>query len=336
MKINFANFKDKSGCLSPQLIKSLVDIIHVSGEETLFLESGTYLGGTVEALKKYFDKVYSIELDKDLYQRAQQRFAKEKNITILQGDAGQKIKEVLKNIKKANIIFWLDGHYSGEGTARGNINTPIVAELQAIAQHDKGQKIILVDDIRLFLGDDYYQKSPRLKNFVAQGTSLAGYPSFYQLLLLVEKLFPHHGAWLMGDMLLVLPKALLKKVTISPVVMAATQLRCFPEHQLSASLLANYRKAIMMVTGIEKQTFFDFFKQYHVFDNGLAAYYHWWIGLIYQASNKKILAKYHFYLAQRNGLSTIESRDIVMAGLAPLMLLSRRIIKKIKKNAFSF
>jgi hypothetical protein len=49
------------------------------------IETGTYNGGTVNALKGYFSKIYSIELNKNLYEKATAKFKNQHNIEIIQG-----------------------------------------------------------------------------------------------------------------------------------------------------------------------------------------------------------------------------------------------------------
>src|SRR5687768_9533730 len=75
------------------------------------VETGTYLGDMVEAQKKRFRKIISIELSVDLYEKAKQRFVKDKNVRIVQGDSGEALPGILKEITE-RAIFWLDGHYS--------------------------------------------------------------------------------------------------------------------------------------------------------------------------------------------------------------------------------
>jgi hypothetical protein len=51
------------------------------------------------------------------------------------------------------INFWLDGHYSGSGTYRGPVTTPIVKELEIISDFmDNFFSVnIFIDDFRLFV-----------------------------------------------------------------------------------------------------------------------------------------------------------------------------------------
>ena len=121
----------------------------------VLVETGTYLGDMVEAMRTKFRSVYSIELDRDLYQRAVQRFAKRKNVVIVQGDSGKVLPEVLGRLS-VPALFWLDGHYSAEITARGDTDTPIVSELESIATHPIKRHVILIDDARCFDGSHDY------------------------------------------------------------------------------------------------------------------------------------------------------------------------------------
>jgi hypothetical protein len=130
----------------------------------ILVETRTYLGDMVEAQKKFFSKIYSIELSVRLYNRARRRFKKDKNVVIMQGDSGV----VLSKIKELNepAIFWLDGHYSGGMTAKGDKECPIFEELEAIFAGEKQNHILLIDDARLFVGQNDYPTIERLTAFI--------------------------------------------------------------------------------------------------------------------------------------------------------------------------
>lgn len=120
-----------------------------------FIETGTYLGEMVSAVKDSFDKIYSIELNEELYKKAKKDFARFDNIEILQGDGGEVLPKLLKSVNEPTL-FWLDGHYSAGITSKGGLNTPIMKELEAILKHPVKQHIILIDDARLFNGAGDY------------------------------------------------------------------------------------------------------------------------------------------------------------------------------------
>jgi hypothetical protein len=61
----------------------------------------------------------------------------------------------------------LDGHYSAGITARGDLDTPIMAELSAICDHPIDGHVILIDDARCFTGEDDYPTVDEVRDFVA-------------------------------------------------------------------------------------------------------------------------------------------------------------------------
>jgi len=113
------------------------------------VETGTYKGGTIDALSRHFRRIYSIELDDALYARARVRFAALAHVTIVHGDSAHVLPTVLRELATP-ALFWLDGHYSGPGTAKGQRETPILEEIHAILSHPIRTHIILIDDARVF------------------------------------------------------------------------------------------------------------------------------------------------------------------------------------------
>lgn len=157
------------------------------------VETGTFFGDTVEFFKHTFTKVISIELSEDLAKKAMKRFEQDKNVTIIHGDSGQLLKDIVKN-ESAPILFWLDGHYSSEfyvgdlfiKTARTNVDTPIVEELKGILSSELNH-VVLIDDARLFIG-------------------LNDYPSIYQLKRLVKKSGKKYNIVVLQDIIRLSPQ----------------------------------------------------------------------------------------------------------------------------------
>lgn len=137
------------------------------GMRTL-IETGTYLGQMVEAQRGRFDRVWSIELDKGLARTARDRFAGAKNVTILQGDSGEHLKDVLA-ASNGQCLFWLDAHYSAGITARGDMDTPIRSELELVLTAP-WEHVVLVDDARCFGAADFpdYPSIDEIRSIVAQ------------------------------------------------------------------------------------------------------------------------------------------------------------------------
>lgn len=130
------------------------------------IETGTYMGAMVEAQRTYFKNIISIEVSEELYKIAKINFKKFNNINLFNGDSGEIMPAVLKNINEP-CLFWLDGHYSSGVTGKGELNTPIFKELNAIFANNKNH-IILIDDARLFVGKDDYPTLNELLKYVLE------------------------------------------------------------------------------------------------------------------------------------------------------------------------
>ncbi len=113
-----------------------------------FVESGSYLGDGIQmALEVGFPQIYSVELAEHLYKGVCERFSEQFNVVVLLGNSIQIFPEILKAIDSP-ATFWLDGHYSWGNTAKGDTNSPILQELEAIGRHHIKNHTILIDDIR--------------------------------------------------------------------------------------------------------------------------------------------------------------------------------------------
>jgi hypothetical protein len=166
-KKEIKNWK-KNGCPNPppHYLKQLAILEYQKKYNyTTLVETGTYLGEMVEAVKKKFDKIISIELGEDLYNNAKNKFKNDKNITIIKGDSGNVLPTVMSKINDP-AIFWLDGHYSAGITAKGEKECPIFEELNAIFQSKQLNHILLIDDARGFVGEGDYPTIEKLTDFV--------------------------------------------------------------------------------------------------------------------------------------------------------------------------
>ena len=132
----------------------------------VFIETGTYKGRMIYAVMPHIPEIYSIELDQTHFRNAERRFAGYSNIHIIQGQSGQVLPEILKNID-AKCLFWLDAHFSGGSTAKGDLRTPIMQEIECILRHKRAaEHIVLIDDARLFIGRNDYPTLQALQEFV--------------------------------------------------------------------------------------------------------------------------------------------------------------------------
>lgn len=146
-----------------EIIKEYADKFDVK----IFVETGTFMGDTVWALRKKFKKMFTIEIDDKLYIRAKENFSKFSHIEVIHGDSGEKIGSILENLDE-RVLFWLDGHYSAGITSKGSLDTPIKKELDEILNHSVKNHILLIDDARCFDGTNDYPTIEELDLIIKQ------------------------------------------------------------------------------------------------------------------------------------------------------------------------
>lgn len=131
-----------------------------------FIETGTYMGDTLAYVaRKRSVSVTSIEVDEAYYQAAKKRFSNYQNVTLLLGDSGKLLPKLVSQLQ-APALFWLDGHYSGGDTGRGELDTPVSAELEVILASPIKGHVILIDDARCFDGTNDYPFLDKLLEIV--------------------------------------------------------------------------------------------------------------------------------------------------------------------------
>lgn len=131
----------------------------------IFVETGTYYGDMVDAMRAEFDRIFSIELSKDLYRKAIMRFKGANNIELIQGDSSIELENIVAKIDRPTL-FWLDAHCSAGVSAKGETNTPIYEELRHILNAPDRGHVIIVDDARWFGTDPDYPSIEKLSEFI--------------------------------------------------------------------------------------------------------------------------------------------------------------------------
>jgi hypothetical protein len=152
----------------------------------IMIETGTFYGDMVEAMKKYFDRIYSIELNNKFYDQCIKRFKGAINIKLIYGDSGTELSKIVNEINQP-ALFWLDGHYSGGETAKGPKDPPIYEELRHILSSKDRRHVIIIDDARCF------------------GTTPA-YPSIEELVDFIKSKRPEASIVVQDDMIRIAPK----------------------------------------------------------------------------------------------------------------------------------
>lgn len=153
---------------------------------TALVETGTYLGQTVAATKNKFKEVHSIEISEKLYQRAKKVFQKDENVHLYLGDSATTLPQVISRLDQPTL-FWLDGHYSGGITEKGDKETPIMKELEAIFSSPRKGNVVLVDDARCFVGKNDYPTMDELRKQVLRFLPDASIQVKYDMIIIEDK-----------------------------------------------------------------------------------------------------------------------------------------------------
>ncbi len=149
---------------SPHLLKQKV--VREYGEKfglRTLVETGTYYGEMVAAMKNRFDQIYSIEFVAALADRAKRKFAGNSHIRIFRGDSRVVIPDVLA-LLQGPALFWLDAGYYGWVGVRTN-EQRLSAELEMILSHPY-RHVILLDDARGLTGKDGIPSVEDVKAYV--------------------------------------------------------------------------------------------------------------------------------------------------------------------------
>jgi hypothetical protein len=149
---------------SPHLLKQKVvrEYGKRFGLKTL-VETGTYYGEMVSAMKRHFDYIYSIEYVPELAERAKRKFSRDTHVQIFCGDSRVVMPDLLA-ILRVPILFWLDAGYYGWVGKRTD-DQRLSAELEIILSHPYPH-VILLDDARGLTGQDGIPSVNDVKQYV--------------------------------------------------------------------------------------------------------------------------------------------------------------------------
>jgi len=125
------------------------------------VETGTYYGEMVAAMKKRFGEIYSVEYDHALAARSQAKFARWRHIHIIEGDSQKAIPEIIQSLTQP-ALFWLDAGYYGWAGLQGD-KQRLTVELDSILRDQRFQHVILMDDARGLNGQNGAPTIPELK-----------------------------------------------------------------------------------------------------------------------------------------------------------------------------
>jgi len=149
-------FYDRRGIPPPAIKRRIVREYAARYGADVFVETGTYMGEMVAAMLRRFRHIYSVELSDVLYEKAAARFARHPQVKVFHGDSATQMGRILREAEGRRTLFWLDAHWSGGSTARGDVVSPIVSELDQILSPSTGTPVILIDDAYCFVGANDY------------------------------------------------------------------------------------------------------------------------------------------------------------------------------------
>lgn len=129
-----------------------LEFIEKYGSGTVFIETGTYLGQTVEMMRRsvrpVYERIVSIEINHELAEKAKKIFDYDNRIEIIEGDSVEVMQDLCANLKEP-ATFWLDAHASGPLPGGKYGPAPLIQELEAIAATGIKDHAIFIDDRRL-------------------------------------------------------------------------------------------------------------------------------------------------------------------------------------------
>lgn len=148
--------------------EDLVLLLTRSNNISLFVETGTFEGGTAKWASRHFKSVVTIEKSKTYFDDAVSKYGHLENIEFRFGDSRMMLEQIVTTIHEP-ALFWLDAHWCGMDSYGVNDQCPIIEEINIICSSGINH-YILIDDARLFLSP------PPLPNIIDQ------WPAIDQLL----------------------------------------------------------------------------------------------------------------------------------------------------------
>jgi hypothetical protein len=286
MHLRYRNIKDRLGTLSREFVLDLRGALNLR----TFVETGTYLGDTLAQLSGDFDSFHSIELSLDHYRRAVARFADHPQIHLINADSMAGLATALGRLPADRALIWLDAHYSGGDTAKGQSNTPVVSELRAILAHPQRSDIILIDDLR-----NFWLARPGFLRHEA----LQGYPSARDLVELLNSGTRQYDCFAFSDALLAIPASLRDRYTASPLLQALMQSRLGLNAETG---LVAVERAIAAAAEPERSALIEI-PDYLAgqAEYGLGGHYYYWRALVRLAQGERDLTEADTNIAARCG-----------------------------------
>lgn len=139
------------------------------------METGTFRGDSTLLLTRLVPRVWTVELDADLYVRAKERLRHVGGVTVLHGSSASVLPELLPTVREP-ALFWLDGHGGMVGiddVPDGFGQCPLMDEIAAIDSFEfASDSVVLIDDARAFFGPATHQRREDWPTFMEVADAL--------------------------------------------------------------------------------------------------------------------------------------------------------------------
>ena len=137
-----------------------------------FIETGTAYGQSIDAIRQYFEKVFTVEISEKLYEWLTPQIGHWSNVERVLGDSLIEIPKYLNSLaKEDHVFFWLDAHWSQGLSSKNHLDVPLLEECSIIdKEYQADLGLVVIDDVRLFeteLDEDWsgVSKEKILKSF---------------------------------------------------------------------------------------------------------------------------------------------------------------------------
>src|SRR5690242_13304209 len=137
------------GSVNPRIPKRLILEISRGLDLRHFIETGTHVGTSALWASRHFEKVWTVELDPQLFAQARDLLAGRPNVEQSLGDSAEMLRSLLPRLDRP-ALFWLDAHWAGEGTAGGDYPCPVLDEIAAF-DASAYEHVVMIDDARYIL-----------------------------------------------------------------------------------------------------------------------------------------------------------------------------------------
>lgn len=125
-----------------------------------FVETGTGRGtGLSHALKYNFEKLYTIEIIKDLYDYCRNKFT-DQRLSLINSDSLTGLSSILSSLDTSPTLFWLDAHFPGADFHYNSydhlsdvpeLHKPLKNEISLINNNRKHIKdVFIIDDLQIY------------------------------------------------------------------------------------------------------------------------------------------------------------------------------------------